>query len=198
MNYYDITNIISYMDIDMMLIMRRMSNLFDKEIGQMKIHDDEKLINIGDKYKRFIGLRIGSYRISKEGLQTYGTLLNKQLYDACFSGNLDIVKFIIEKGVDDLNWGLTGACYGGHLDIVKFIMEKGVDDLNWGLTGACYGGHLDIVKFLIEKGANDWNRGLYGACSGRHLDIVKFTIEKGANDWNEGILRVFWRAFRYC
>jgi hypothetical protein len=119
------------------------------------MRDDKKLINIGDKYRGFIGLRIGSYRISKEGKQMYhGDLLNRQFNDACHGGHLDIIKFMIEKGADDWNGGLYNACYGGQVDIVKFMIEKGAYNWNRGLYGACYGGHLDIVKFMIEKGAN--------------------------------------------
>jgi ankyrin repeat protein len=166
-----------------------MSNLFNKEIGQMKMHTYNNLINVGDKYYRFIGLQIGSFRISKEGKHEYSyNLLDIQLYDACYGGHLDIVKLMIEMGADGWHLGLYYACQcrnDKHLDIIKLMIERGANDWNLGLRGACSGGHLDIVKLMIEKGANDLATGLYYARlggSGEHLDIIKFMIERGADD----------------
>ncbi len=55
----------------------------------------------------------------------------------------------------DLYWdfGLWGACRSGNMDIVKLMIEKGANNWNWGLDIACAGGHLDCVKLMIEKGA---------------------------------------------
>ena len=111
------------------------------------------------------------------------------LSNACRHGHIDIVKLIIEKGVDadaDCALGLFYACEGGHIDIVKLMIEKGADDWNWGLEGACQCGNIDIIKLLIEKGANP-DYGFYSACYGGNIDIVKFLIEKGTNNWNWGL-----------
>jgi len=48
----------------------------------------------------------------------------------------------------------------GHLDVVKFLLERGVDPNvrnNPGDTPLHYAaerGHLDVVKFLLERGAD--------------------------------------------
>ena len=46
------------------------------------------------------------------------------------------------------------ACENDHLEMVKFLVEKGVnnhlDDEN-ALPLACENGHLEVVKFLVDK-----------------------------------------------
>ncbi len=75
------------MDIDMMILLRRMNNVFNQEIGQIKMYNYKDVINVDDKYNEFIGLRNGSYRVSKDGTQRgWNNLVNRQLYDACWGG----------------------------------------------------------------------------------------------------------------
>ena len=68
---------------------------------------------------------------------------------------------------------LEGACLGGHLDLAKYMVEKGANIWNRGLTRACEGGNLTLINYMIEKGANDWNNALYGACKGGHWRDAK-------------------------
>ncbi|XP_061185020.1 putative ankyrin repeat protein RF_0381 [Saccostrea echinata] len=101
------------------------------------------------------------------------------LHSACRGGSLEIVSFLIEKGLDlnalsndDVrdrlsNSVLHDAAWGGSVQIVKLLIEKGMDtntlqedDLleirdNNGWTvlhSACSEGDIDTVFFLIEKG----------------------------------------------
>ncbi len=61
---------------------------------------------------------------------------------------------MIEKGATWQGYGFNGAaCQFGHTDIVKFLIEKGIREWNYGLWKACQGDHLDIAKLMIEKGA---------------------------------------------
>lgn len=140
--------------------------------------------------------------------------LKNSFYDTCQYGYVHLVKLLIGKGNDLLNYGLRGACSGNHIEIVDLLIEKGADDWNGGLCGACYGDHLEMAGLMIEKGANDWNNGLstaadYGcfnsvklmlekgatklympfcvACGRGDLEVVNLLIEKGADYWNEGL-----------
>ncbi|KIK55388.1 hypothetical protein GYMLUDRAFT_137560, partial [Collybiopsis luxurians FD-317 M1] len=58
------------------------------------------------------------------------------LHVASSNGHLNIVKHLIEKGVNNLNaadkWGNTAlheAAAKGHLDIVRYLLGKGCDPL---------------------------------------------------------------------
>jgi len=40
-----------------------------------------------------------------------------------------------------------------HVMVVILMIQKGVNNWNWGLRYACEGGHMEIVELLIQKGA---------------------------------------------
>lgn len=105
-------------------------------------------------------------------------------HNSCWGGHMEIVKYLIKKGVKDWNHGLHNACEGGHMKIVKLMIKKGANDWNEGMLWACWGGHIEIVKLMISKGANNWNKGLFGACEGGQLECVKYMIGKGADKWD--------------
>ena len=63
---------------------------------------------------------------------------------ACYSGNVDIIQFLISKEFHDYSTGLYGACEGGHMDAVLFVLNKiDVKDVNWNaaFSYACSGGN---------------------------------------------------------
>ena len=87
------------------------------------------------------------------------------------------------------------AAYGGYLELVKFLVSKGVDvneesvggtPLNWAIRG----GKLEVAEFLISKGVNVNADGAIGtplhvATDVGNVEFVKFLISKGA-DVNAG------------
>ena len=89
------------------------------------------------------------------------------LHYACFAGNLEIVKYMMNKSEEFLLNGLTKngenalhlASGNGHVDIVKLILkhpEMGLDinqkDFggNTPLHVACYSLNYDLVQFLLS------------------------------------------------
>ncbi len=75
---------------------------------------------------------------------------------------------------------LESACYGGNIDIVKFMQEKGTTVRRDTFVNACLCNNdsLDIVKLIISNNVNYWNTGLEYACHAGNINIVKFMIEK--------------------
>lgn len=132
-------------------------------------------------------------------------------FEACNSGNIDLVNEYIKNGVESYvesydvinvwNYGLSSACRGGsrmdsiedkkrRMDIVNLMIYNGADDFDCGLNGACQGGHLDIIDLMISKSIDTeviYNWGLQGACEGGHRDIIDLMISKGANSFNDGL-----------
>ncbi len=106
--------------------------------------------------------------------------LVREFINACYTGNLDLVKSLAEKNSDVYAYGVSAACEGGHLNIVELLIDK-VNDLKWALHGACAGGHTHIINLLISRGCNNWYYGLAGACSKKRKDIALLMIIKGAD-----------------
>ena len=115
--------------------------------------------------------------------------LESKLRVAAHTGDLEVIKSLVEKGVDvhiDNDYAFRYACQNGHFEIVKFLTDTGIknDILNIGFCWASQMGHFKIVKFLFQKGAdihaNDDYAILFTAEQG-HFEIVKFLLEKGSN-----------------
>lgn len=93
---------------------------------------------------------------------------NTYLDLAAFRGNLDLVQFFIEKGLDvkgkdmDDERLLGNAAIGGNPAIVKLFVDRGVNinvrpkkkTDNTPFMLACFMGNLEVVKAFVEKGAD--------------------------------------------
>ena len=89
------------------------------------------------------------------------TMYNMYMYDiltyASYHGHLDVVKYLIEHGVDvhlGEDSALMYAILQGHLEIVKYLVESGADihaQANYAFTAAAEKGHLEILNYLREK-----------------------------------------------
>lgn len=107
---------------------------------------------------------------------------NLALTEAGSSGNLELVKLLLECGGDPTareNNALTSAARNGHLDVVKFLLECGGDPTakgNQAIINASENGHLEVVKLLLECGANataQANKAIICANEEGHTEVVK-------------------------
>ncbi len=99
-----------------------------------------------------------------EGVINTVTPLGTFLHMATSSGMYDVVKFLLENGIDvNIKGGIrdssamTIAAFKGYMDICELLYDNGaqldVSDFDRNpLFAAIYNGHYDIVKFLVEKG----------------------------------------------
>ena len=130
----------------------------------------------------------------------------------CAKGYLELVKLLINKGVNKWDYALYCACNEGHMEIAKLLITKGTKssvyyeldeddnlwldkaldeddnlDFHYAMKGACLGGHLELAQLMIDHGANDWNSALYHSCEGGSHKVVDLLIRKGADNWNNGL-----------
>ncbi|EDW40606.1 GM24993 [Drosophila sechellia] len=94
-----------------------------------------------------------------------------QLHQACISGNLELVRRLIEQGHtvnvrDHAGWlPLHEACNHGYREIVELLLDKGaasaINDKGGtscdGITplfDACSNGFLDVAELLLDRGAD--------------------------------------------
>ena len=111
--------------------------------------------------------------------------LNDLLVDYTWDGDLEGIQKTISNGAIITAEILYVAATRGYIDIVRFIVESGVDlnakhDDSTALISASFIGHFVIVKYLIENGADiniETSNGdtalIYAAREG-HLDIVEY------------------------
>jgi len=166
-----------------------------------------KLFDAG--YKK--SLKLNNFLIENE---EHGTDINAKnefgetiLFNACFEGDLDIVKYLVEEkkldiDVKDKN-GLsplfsaviTACCFNEKIDIVKYLVEHGADintKSNKGETVLffCFynGGFIELVKYFISKGLdinvrnNEGKTELWYAKQSKNKEIIEYLKSIGAKE----------------
>lgn len=113
-------------------------------------------------------------------------------------GNLDIVKYLVEKGIDlskPYDNPVSHAAKSGNVDIVKYLVEKGVKINDFAVSGAAEKGHLDIIKYLLGdevkdnegniiklpddiKPAKIGDNALANAAQNGAFDVVKYLVDE--------------------
>jgi ankyrin repeat protein len=124
----------------------------------------------------------------------------EQFFRAILSGEILVVKDMIEKGADvnarDDQYGITPlhtAAYYGRTEIVKLLLKKNVNinakdkEGETPLIAALTSGHTGIGEILVNKGAvvniqtkKGWTP-LHFAVSRGDEDLVRLLVEKGAD-----------------
>ena len=126
------------------------------------------------------------------------------LQEAAAVGKLNLVKTLIDKGVDVdgredsfYKTALHHAAINGHRHVAEFLLAKGAQVDAWNLfpggTPLDYAvekGHKEVAELLIIGGADvntaranypAGDRPLHTAVRANHKDIVELLIEKGAD-----------------
>ncbi|PMC35755.1 hypothetical protein CJ195_18430 [Bacillus sp. UMB0899] len=127
----------------------------------------------------------------KEILNTM-TAFGTWLHVAAKQGHFEIVKFLIDKGIDiDARGGtfdasaLNLAAGAGQLEIVKYLIESGAE-LDESLAkrnplfGAIYGGHKEVVELLVDSGIDISVR--YTGESMKDMDAYEYAREFGQTE----------------
>jgi ankyrin repeat protein len=126
---------------------------------------------------------------------------NTGFHEACFSGNLNVVQFLVQQGFDmnhgddKGNTGFHWACSSGNVYAVDYLLEKGLilkceivvdNDEKKRFPHTCIEEkYFKIAQFLLEQGFdmnlgnNQECTGFHAACFSGNLNIVQFLLEQG-------------------
>ncbi|MEM7174083.1 MAG: ankyrin repeat domain-containing protein, partial [Bacteroidota bacterium] len=104
-----------------------------------------------------------------------------EMNHACKNGHLDLVKYLVKKGLKLDDTHMSNACKSGHLNLVQYFVKKSLALKPEHMEKACENGHLDLVKYLVENenGLNPSQYNLRKACENGHLSLVKYLGAQG-------------------
>jgi ankyrin repeat protein len=118
------------------------------------------------------------------------------------SGNIELVKYLVEKGIDintKDNYGETAlikSYENDNFDILKYLIEKGLDINTKNYKGynplliSCMWPYFELIENLIKEYKadihvtdNDGNTPLHLVfhCEYPEIEIVEFLLDNGAN-----------------
>ncbi|WP_375316768.1 ankyrin repeat domain-containing protein [Wolbachia endosymbiont (group A) of Opomyza germinationis] len=229
-NFYFNSRYGSYYDTPLdLLIQDCEEQAVDNILKSIKTNHRDKLLEVvntnadSNHAPVFLAVEVGSLRIldllieSGANFGGFYKSIGNLLHSAVSHGQLDIIQYLADKKVFDLNSVNEGgmaslhlAAFNGYSDVVEYLIKKGakvnLKDRNGytPLHWAASNDHLKIVEYLIKKGAKvnlkDRNgyTPLHWAASNDNLKIVEYLIKKGAKvnlkDRN-GYTPLHWAAF---
>ncbi|XP_062593371.1 ankyrin-2-like [Saccostrea cucullata] len=144
----------------------------------------------------------GKIEMCKYLVKTYPYLLDitdnngqNVLHDAALGGNVDLIIFLVEKGLDIKSTGNDGStvlhqcCNNGKMNMCKYLVNTYPDLLHVtykdglnALHGATWSGNVDLIIFLVEKGLdikstrNDGSSVLHLCCLKRNINMCKYLV----------------------
>lgn len=126
-------------------------------------------------------------------LMSIDTPFGTWLHVAASSGALEVVKYLVLRGLDPNKKGgtfggniLNTAASSGHIDITEYLLSLNNVDMDISepernpLFGSIIKGNLDIVKILIENGI-DYKASYTGEYM-NNMDAEKFALERGEKE----------------
>lgn len=139
-------------------------------------------------------------------LISYGASINTHSHEfkesaltlACYKGQLDMVKFLLDAGADqehkteEMHTALMEASMDGHVEVARLLLDSGAqvtmpaDSFESPLTLAACGGHVELAMLLLERGANieevndEGYTPLMEAAREGHEEMVALLLSQGA------------------
>jgi len=126
--------------------------------------------------------------------------LNRELLDACYDGNFEEAKALLDRGASAKarhpgGWtALHSAAGHGDMEMVSLLVEDGADlnAVNFvnetALHAACYKGAQEIAFYLVEMGANPKRKDSSGK------DCITYAMENGYAELAADMLAEFLRV----
>ncbi len=121
------------------------------------------------------------------------------IYDACRSGNIEMLKTITESNPEAKNQvneqgytPLVIACYRNQIEVVEYLISMNVEINNkntqiTALQGVAYKGYAELAKILLENGADpdvadaNGTTPLIYAVQFGHIEIVEELLKNKAS-----------------
>lgn len=107
-------------------------------------------------------------------------------YGITQKGDIELLKYMINKNADDYLGMAVNAAKTGQLNVIKYAVEVlNCNNLKIICHTAIIKNYLEVIKYIISKGLNDYNWIAFNASLYDNLDIIKLTIINGANNYEQ-------------
>lgn len=122
--------------------------------------------------------RAGDASALQQAADSDGRLLIPYLMGAAEGGHLELVKKLLELGVDP-DWGLEPAAAGGSVDVFNLLQKQGSIAGERELNAAAEAGCVEIVSQLL-KSESELGYLMHLAVSAGQIEVAKLLLEHGA------------------
>jgi hypothetical protein len=158
------------------------SDLSKQEYALLTPKQKEEFYNSSKDYKVTRAIELDDIEAAKEFVEK-GEKIGDGLFQAAYSGNLDLVKYLVEKGGKPNTQDVSAAAFSGNIEIVKYLIEKGGKFAGSSVTSAATNGKLAMIKYLVdEKNVEINDSAIANATSGGHLDVIKYLLGDEVRD----------------
>ena len=111
--------------------------------------------------------------------------------EAVLTKKIEIVKYVLSKGITNYNDGFYEACRTGNLEIYNLFCDK-KGDFDWedALNSSLESGNLELIEKVFEKSTFDreiLDQSLNRACRLGDIEAAKFFISKGAGHFKRAL-----------
>lgn len=105
----------------------------------------------------------------------------------CLDGNLETVKYLIQKKFEPSRSTIYDICRNGNLEILKIIldcygltstMSEKPESRDW-INIASTEGHLEVVKFFEKNGVKPSMKTMLNACEEEHIELTQYLYKSG-------------------
>ena len=159
-----------------------------KEYSLLSQQQQEKLYeDLSDASKLTIAIYFGDLNLVKQLVEKGVEISDSSVGQAIRDDDFNLLKYLVEKNAPIPDRTVAEAIYyNGNFDIVKYLVEKGAP-LEAAVTNAALIGNLDIVKYLIEKGAKIPADIIGTAAGSGNFNLVKYLLSNGAEIDNKAV-----------
>lgn len=109
-----------------------------------------------------------------EEIRRYQYDLNRSLSRASIFNQLDLVKYLVNRGATNINEALIHAAHDNYLPMAQYLIDHGATDLDLALVNAATTGHLGMVQYLINRGATRLDYALGAAEANGRSAVVQY------------------------
>lgn len=102
--------------------------------------------------------------------------MSKYAAIAAGEGNLEVLRWLHEKGCKLGKNVCKEAAANGHLDVLRWLRDREAD-LDCAANAACANGHLEVLRWLEGEGVRPSKKAFLDAAKGGHLEVLRWSVD---------------------